>query len=159
MVHSTITDNLIIDITHENVTVREHYHNNTMAATVLLNETALTSDLQGDFTFIGLSDMSNVPDANYENPQALWIGNERIVYSIKEETGISGIVRATAGTTMMDHDANAAVFLENSRTKLHGYIPLQSLNNNRQQFYNDPGKTLAESENLMAKTLMSYSAS
>lgn len=159
MVHSTITDNLIIDITHETVTVREHYHNNTMAATILLNEASLTSSLTGDFTFIGLSDMSNVPDASYENTQALWIGNERIVYSIKEETGISGIIRATAGTTMIDHDASTPVFLENSRTKLHSYIPLQSLNNNRQQFYNDPGKTLADSENLIAKTLMSYSAS
>jgi hypothetical protein len=158
VVYSNVTDNLILNITHENTTVREHYHNNTMAATVLLNETSLTTAITGEVNFIALSDMSNVPDASYENMQAIWVNNERIAYAIREESGISGLVRCTAGTTMQDHSIDSPVYIENSRTKLHGYIPLQSLNNTT-QFYNDPGKSLADSENLTAVNIMNYSTS
>jgi len=154
-----ITDNLVIDVIQKNVKVREHYHKNMMSAMILDSRNQQIIDpVTPETTLIKLSDMRAIPDANPENPGAIWIGNEKIIYTVKEDQGISGLIRGAFGTPMYDHGIGEPVYVESATTLLHGYLPLQDLNNVG-PFYNDLGVQLELSENPAAKMLMRYISS
>jgi hypothetical protein len=59
---------------------------------------------------------------------------------------------------MYDHDMAENVYAESATTIIHGYLPLQELNNTA-PFYNDLGTQLENSENPTAKMLMKYISS
>jgi len=155
-----ISDNMIIEVTQGSLhTIREHYVNNTMSAFILSNVVQLAAPVALTDTHIALTNMENVPDATTENPGVLWIGNERITYTIKTATGISGLIRGTLGTTFRDfYSMSQPVYIVNAQTILHDYTPLQSLNN-QVPFYNDVGETLENSKNPIANKIVNYMGS
>lgn len=154
-----ITDGLIIDVNQINVNVRQHYHRNMMTAFILDSRNQqLLEPVTGETKLIKLSNMDLVPDANIENPGAIWLGREKITYTVKEENGVSGLIRGAFGTPLYDHDTSENVYAESATTVLHGYLPLQDLNNTA-PFYNDLGVQLELSENPTAKMLMKYISS
>lgn len=154
-----ITDSLVVDLTQAGITVRQHYFANTVSAFILDNsKSVLTGNVTQDANFIGLTNMDIVPDATPDTPATIWIGNERIIYTIKEETGVSGLIRGSFGTPAMAHSVNSPVYLVSADTILHGHIPVVALNK-RVQFYNDIGSTLGDSINPIAKRITNYSGS
>lgn len=154
-----LTDAFTLDVTQNGITVRQHYFMNFVSALILdSSKTALTASVTNDATFIGLENMDMIPDANPENPAIIWIGNEKIIYTIKETTGISGLIRGAFGTPACNHTVDTPVYVESATTSLHGYVPMMALNNNA-QFYNDPGLTMSDSVNTTAKTINNYSGS
>ena len=159
-IDSRITDSILIEVMHDGlVTVREHFINNTMSAFLLTNQVQLAAAVHISDTHIELYNIDKVPDATQEEPGAIWIGKERIEYTTKTATGITGLTRGSLSTTMRENYTMAdPVYVVNAQTILHDYTPLQALNNST-QFYNDPGKTLMDSENPIAKKIVNYSSS
>jgi hypothetical protein len=109
-------------------------------------------------TTIKLSDMTQLPDASVDNIQYIWINHEKIGYTIKTETGISGLLRGAHGTTIEQHSVDVPVYIETAQTTLIKPMPL--LNTDlKAPFLNDLGATLHESTNATAKTIRDYLSS
>lgn len=156
-VDARVSENLIIDVAQRDLAVvREHYVNNTMSAFILTNSVQLAEDLHISDTHISLTNIDQVPDASQENPGAIWIGNERVSYTVKTATGVSGLIRGSLGTTFKEQcSMSEPVYVLNAHTILHDYTPLQSLNNIA-PFYNDPGETMENSKNPIASKIVNY---
>jgi hypothetical protein len=149
-----ISDGLIIDTTMQEFgkTVRQHYYNNNVAAFILREDTILLNEVLASTTHIDLEDISKVPDASAENPGFVWIGNELVVYFVKTDTGITGLIRGAFNTQIggvNTHTMGSAVNFMSAENILYDYTYIQNLRNN--QFFNDAdGVTIADSENPLA---------
>ena len=149
---------LILDVTHntiagDSIRIRNHYRNlmtsyimmlDAKAATLLENVTATTD-------FIKLNSVDTLPDATVESPSAVWIGNERISYTVKTTEGITGLTRATNGTSLLEHNAATLVYPESEETLL----PVsEHFGQVTSQFFADAGSSLEASDNAIAAILM-----
>lgn len=149
-----ISDGMFIDTTMPEFgkTVRQHYYNNNVAAFILQEDTILANDVLASTTHIDLADVSKVPDASVENPGFMWIGNELVVYFVKTDTGITGLIRGAYNTQIggkRTHLTGAAVSFMSAENILYDYTHIQNLRNI--QFFNDAaGVTMNNSVNPLA---------
>lgn len=149
-----ISDGLIIDtiMPEFNKTVRQHYYNNMVAAFILREDTVLADEVSASTMHIDIVNISKVPDASAENPGFAWIGNELIVYFVKTDTGITGLIRGIFNTQIGGVDTHLigrAVSFMSAENILYDYTHIQNLRN--VQFFNDSaGVTLANSVNPLA---------
>ena len=88
----------------------------------MLDEKAvtLTEDVTLATTTIPLSaeDLAKLPEASLDTPAAVWINNERILYFVKTTTGITKLIRGSAGTSIINHSAGSMVYPETRETML-----------------------------------------
>lgn len=183
LVYVSMPEGLTIDVEHEftnatTVKVRENYYQG-MAEMFILDSSlaSLQQAIDKDSLTIELDSTENLPDANLDNIQFVWIGNEKIGYSIKTEKHISGLIRECDGTRLQVHSTDDPVYVVSQRTKLIEPTPLQNLNL-KTAFFNDFGsiewdrdewdssewdvqklETLENSANPFAKALINYVSS
>lgn len=149
-----VSDGMFIDttLTEFNKTVRQHYYNNNVAAFILNNDARLAHAVDSDTMHIGITDMSLVPDASVENPGFMWIGNELVVYFIKTDTGVTGLIRGALGTPIGgfgSHIQGSTVNFMSAENILYPYTHIQNILG--VEFFGDGmGVSLADSINPMA---------
>jgi hypothetical protein len=149
-----VSDGMFIDttLTDFNKTVRQHYYNNNVAAFILNNDARLAHAVDSDTMHIGITDMSLVPDANAENPGFMWIGNELVVYFVKTDTGVTGLIRGALGTQIGgfgSHIQGSTVNFMSAENILYPYTHIQNILG--VEFFGDGmGVSLADSINPMA---------
>jgi hypothetical protein len=139
-------------------TVRQHYYNNNVAAFILNNDAYLAHAVDSDTMHIGITDadgdtdMSLVPDASVENPGFMWIGNELVVYFVKTDTGVTGLIRGALSTPIGgfgSHIEGFSVSFMSAENILYPYTHIQNVQG--VEFFGDGlGVTLADSMNPMA---------
>ena len=154
------SDGMFIDttLTEFNKTVRQHYYNNNVAAFILNNDAALAHAVGSDSMHIsivdlqGNTDMSIVPDASAENPGFMWIGNELVIYFVKTDTGVTGLIRGALGTQIGgfgSHLTGSTVSFMSAANILYPYTHIQNVSG--VEFFGDRlGVTLSDSANPMA---------
>lgn len=119
---------LLINVKHyfdsidQTVDVRAFYNNMAVGYVMMLDEKSVTlsEDVTLSTTTISLSaeDLAKLPEATLDTPSAIWINNERILYFVKTDTGITKLIRGSAGTSIIDHVAGAKVYPETRETRL-----------------------------------------
>ena len=139
--------------------------------------TELLHNIDKDTMRIEFSDMTPLLAASLDDIQYVWIGSEKIGYTIKTDTYISGLIRSADGTPLMDHAQTDPVYAVNATTQLVPVMPLQNLNI-RGPFLNDMSevkwderdwqasawdgkavKTLQDSKNTFAQAVKNYVSS
>lgn len=200
LVYVSMPEGLTIDVEHQllntlTVKVRENYYQGMVEMFILDSSLAsLVENVENDLLgkklkfeksmTIKLNSTENLPDANLDDIQYIWIGNEKIGYSIKTETHISGLIRGCDGTPVQSHRSSEPVYVVSHKTMLIPITPLQNLNL-KTAFFNDYSqinwdsiedetmagwdngygwdetkvKTLENSENPFAKALINYVSS
>jgi len=135
-----IPDSLTMDITSldiNNTVVRSHYYKNSVEMFIAdAALTALKHSVNKDTMRIEFTNMTVLTDANLDNIQYVWVGSEKIGYTVKTPTYISGLIRSTDGTPLMDHAVSDSVYVVNATTLLVPQTPLQNLNI-KGPFFND----------------------
>lgn len=82
--------------------------------------TMLVEDLNVYSTEIVLADGSFLPEVTTQDPGAIWVGSERILFGYRNGNTLSLLTRGALGTTIQDHSANTAVYsAEESETFNH----------------------------------------
>jgi hypothetical protein len=119
---------LIVDVEHyfdsidKIVNVRAFYNNMAVCYVMMMEDKAarLSADITNDTTVISLTaeDLAKLPEATIDSPGAVWIDNERILYFVKTETGITKLIRGSAGTSVVNHIAGAMIYPETNETVL-----------------------------------------
>lgn len=157
-----LTDSVIVDITQfrglgNDVKFRMYQYDGITQLLILNNKTGinLISDISDTVNEIRFSDMSQLPDASVDNIQFVWIDNEKIAYSVKTETHISGLTRGVHGTSKAYHTTSAQVYLQTSETSLESGTSLMDLQL-KGPLLNDLGQTLDDSKNPMARAAINY---
>ena len=157
-----LTDSVIIDITqfrqYNNLKLRMYQYNGIAQLLILNNKTniRLVSDISDTANEIRFSDMSQLPDATADNIQFVWIDNEKIAYTIKTDTHISGLIRGVHGTSKAVHAAaDSEVYLQTSKTSLEPGTSLMDLQLSG-PLLNDLSATLDNSKNPMARAAINY---
>jgi hypothetical protein len=132
LIDLSIPDSMSMDITSldtNNVKVRYHYYKNSVEMFIADRSlTELLHDIDKNTMRIEFSNMTPILDANLDNIQYVWVGSEKIGYTIKTDTYISGLIRSVDGTPLMDHAVTDPVYVINSTTLLVPQMPLQNLN-------------------------------
>jgi len=149
---------LILDITHttiagKSIRVRNHYRSMMTSYIMMLDEqkTTTVDSITATTDFIKLASVDTLADATVESPGAIWIGNERIGYTVKTSEGVTGLIRATHGTSLLEHAASATVYPESEVTLLPVGEHFGQVNS---QFFADTGTSLEASTNSIASILM-----
>jgi hypothetical protein len=110
------------DSTDQTIDVRAFYNNMAVGYVMMLDEKAVTlsEDVTLLTTTISLSaeDLAMLPEATLDTPSAIWIDNERILYFIKTDTGITKLIRGSAGTSIVDHESGSKIYPETRETRL-----------------------------------------
>ena len=158
-----LTDSVIIDITQfrysgNDLKLRMYQCNGVTQLLILNNKTgiSLASDISDISNEIRFTDMSQLPDASADNVQFVWIDNEKIAYTVKTATHISGLIRGVHGTSKEKHTmANSKVYLQTSKTSLEEGTSLMDLKL-AGPLLNDLGQTLDNSQNPMARAALNY---
>jgi hypothetical protein len=158
-----LTDSVIIDITQfrengNDLKLRMYQYEGIAQLLILNNKTniQLISSISDTANEIEFNDMSQLPDASADNVQFVWIDNEKIAYTIKTATSITGLIRGVHGTSKASHTAYAAqVYLQTSKTSLEPGTSLMDLHL-AGPLLNDLGLTLDDSHNPMAKAAIYY---
>jgi hypothetical protein len=181
LVDLAIPDSLIMDVTSvdiNNTKVRSHYYNNSVEMFIADSAlTALKHSIDKDTMRIEFTNMAPLLDASLDNIQYVWVGGEKIGYTIKTNSYISGLIRSVDGTALIDHAVTDPIYVINAATLLVPQTPLQNLQINA-PFFNDfeyvPWdneswenhawnsryvKTLADSVNPFAETIKNYVSS
>jgi hypothetical protein len=119
---------LIIDIKHhfdsidKIVDVRSFYHNMAVSYVMMLDSKAARSqeEITNETISITLTpeDLAKLPEVSIDSPGAVWINNERILYFVKTETGITKLIRGSAGTSIVNHAAGTLIYPETGETVL-----------------------------------------
>jgi hypothetical protein len=181
LVDVTIPDSLTIDVTSldtNNTVVRSHYYKNSVEMFIAdATLTELKHNIDKDTMRIEFTNMTVLTDANLDDIQYVWIASEKIGYTIKTDSYISGLIRSTDGTPLMDHAITDPVYAVNATTLLVPQTPLQNLHikgpffndsmyvpwdNEPWQAYTWDGKaikTLEESINPFAQAVKNYVSS
>jgi hypothetical protein len=156
--------NVIIDVEHyfdttqTSVKVRTYYNNQTVRHVMMIDSKSamLVDDLTDETTFIKISpdDINKLPEATIDSPQAIWIDNEKILYFIKTETGITRLIRGVSGTSITDHSAGSTVYVETAETVLPYNKDFIS-SHTTGPFFSDQGESLDSSTNSVSKILKS----
>jgi hypothetical protein len=140
LVDVTIPDSLTMDVTSldtNNTVVRSHYYKNSVEMFIAdATLTELKHNIDKDTMRIEFTDMTVLTDANLDNIQYVWIASEKIGYTIKTDSYISGLIRSADGTPLMDHAITDPVYAVNSTTLLVPQTPLQNLHI-KGPFFND----------------------
>jgi hypothetical protein len=135
------------------------YQYNGIAQLLILNNKTnirLVSDISDTANEIRFSDMNQLPDASVDNIQFVWIDNEKIAYTIKTATHISGLIRGVHGTSKAGHTVtDAQVYLQTSKTSLEPGTSLMDLHL-AGPLLNDLSATLDNSKNPMARAAINY---
>jgi hypothetical protein len=138
------------DSTNQSIKVRTYYHNLAVRHVMLVDDkaTMLHTDIDESTKVINLSpeELAKLPDATLETPGAIWINKERILYYVKTDTGITKLVRATAGTSMMNHAAGALIYPESGETVLPAFNHFGT-NYTTGPYFSDAGSSLDDSNN------------
>ena len=129
LVNTFIDDCLIVDVKQTNdITIRMYQWRGVIQFFILRNDNvALIEPVDYSSNEIKLTNMESVPDASVDDIQFLWINEEKIGYSIKTETGITGLIRGAHGTSVNHHEVGASVYLENADSILIPGAPLGSV--------------------------------
>ena len=131
LIDLSIPDSMSMDITSldtNNVKVRYHYYKNSVEMFIADSSlTELLHNIDENTMRIEFSDMTPLLDANLDNIQYVWVGSEKIGYTIKTDTYISGLIRSVDGTPLMDHAESDLVYPINATTLLVPQMPLQNL--------------------------------
>jgi hypothetical protein len=119
---------LLINVKHyfdsidQTINVRSFYNNMAVGYVMMLDEKAvtLTEDVTLATTTIPLlaEDLAKLPEASLDTPAAVWINNERILYFVKTTTGITKLIRGSAGTSIINHSLGSMVYPETRETML-----------------------------------------
>lgn len=153
---------LIVDVEHyfdsidKIVDVRGFYNNMAVSYVMMLDEKAVTllTSVTNETTSIALTpdDLAKLPEASIDSPAAVWINNERILYFVKTETGITRLIRGSAGTSIVDHAAGTLVYPETSETVLPFNTDFGNLYTTG-PFFSTSGESLDSSENAVSAIL------
>ena len=119
---------LLVNINHyfdsidRAVDVRAFYNNMAVGYVMMLDEKSITlaEDVTLSTTTISLpaEELAKLPEATLDTPSAIWINNERILYFVKTDTGITKLIRGSAGTSIIEHTAGTKVYPETRETRL-----------------------------------------
>lgn len=104
------------------IKVRTFYHKLAVRHVMLIDDKAATLQQAVDNTTTTITltpeDLAKLPEATLDKPQAFWIDNERIEYYVKTQTGVTKLIRASAGTSTADHAEGAKIYPETAETVL-----------------------------------------
>jgi hypothetical protein len=153
---------LIVDVEHhfdssgKIVDVRGFYHNMAVSYFMMLDEKAVTllSDITNETVTIPLTpdDLAKLPEASIDSPAAIWINNERILYFVKTETGITKLIRGSAGTSIVNHSAGTLIYPETAETVLPFNKDFGNLYTTG-PFFSTLGESLDSSDNAVSAIL------
>ena len=130
LVDVTIPEGLTVDVTHTftgdiDAHVRIHQHQGMMEMFILdSSKLSLTEPVTSETTAIPFADTSLLLDASLDTIQYIWVGKEKIGYTVKTDTGITGLRRAQHGTPLMDHAVTDPVYFNAPATELIPRTPL-----------------------------------
>jgi hypothetical protein len=153
---------LLIDVKHyfdaidQTVDVRAFYNNMAVGYVMMLDEKSVT--LSEDVTLLtttillSAEDLVKLPEATLDTPAAIWINNERILYFIKTGTGITKLIRGSAGTSIVNHVAGTKVYPETRETRLPFNKDFGS-NYTTGPFFSDNSESLDSSSNAVSVIL------
>jgi len=69
----------------------------------------LAHPIDKNSTEIVVNDASELPSATLSRPEVIWVGAERITYTVKEGNTLKGITRGTRNTSKVDHNVGDVV--------------------------------------------------
>jgi hypothetical protein len=164
LVDVAIPHSLTMDVTSldtNNTVVRSHYYKNSVE--MFIADAALTElkhSINKNTMRIEFTNMTPLLDANLDDIQYVWVDGEKIGYTIKTSTYISGLIRSADGTPLMDHTITDPVYVVNATTLLVPQTPLQNLHikgpffndSTRNPWDNNPWET-QNWDNMIIKTL------
>ena len=169
-VYVTIPDSMTLDVyqymdtasTNLAGKVRMHQWKDSAEYFILDSDTCSlndeVSDSQDPTMVIKLTNLKEVPTANIDNIQYIWIKNEKIGYTMKTSEGITGLIRGAHGTMSGNHSVTDPVYLQSGKTMLIKSGALGTLKN-KAPFLNEPGYTLHESQTALADKIRNYRSS
>ena len=158
------SDSVIIDVDHNGTEIQckiRMYQYLDIAGYFILDDTITTlkQNITTSTQLIELTNVNLLPDASVDNIQYIWISNEKIGYTIKTQTGISGLMRGAHGTSNTTHSTNEPVYPETAKTVIVKPVPLKNINLVSYFLNDDEFTTLDNSTNAIAAAVRNYISS